>query len=297
MSSLPHGLSWYFQVPRQKARTFLRLTGCFCGSQATERLGHIHPEATKSLARDGEDPQEAWRLVFLGMVQTFHDVWALGWGFCNSLGLSLMVIRWLLWLKQETCYRAPFKGLGRERGEGGGGDGGGGGKGLEREKEEEGEGEKGGGRRGGGGRSRRRNEISFLMKGETVFTGDFPLHLIGQDWIMWLPLAVREAGKANISLAQPLSMKLREKEWRSGLYPWTNNPTPQLFQISFQLTHYSLLFHYIQFPRCRKALSSCYLSRPTGISSHQGLFHYKAASVWRASVPRADLSGETLLNQ
>ena len=102
--SLPQGLSWYFQVPRQKARTFLRLNGCFCGSQATEQLGYIHPEATKSLAHDGEDPQEAWRLVFLGMVWKFHDVWALGWGFCNSLGLFLMVIRWLLWLKQETFY-------------------------------------------------------------------------------------------------------------------------------------------------------------------------------------------------
>lgn len=34
-SSLLQGLSWYFQVPRQKARTFLRLNGCFCGSQAT----------------------------------------------------------------------------------------------------------------------------------------------------------------------------------------------------------------------------------------------------------------------
>ena len=123
-------------MPRQKARTFLRLNGCFCGSQATEQLGYIHPEATKSLAHDGEDPQEAWRLVFLGMVWKFHDVWALGWGFCNSLGLFLMVIRWLLCLKQETFYRAPFEGLGRERGEGGG-DGGERGKGLEREKEEE----------------------------------------------------------------------------------------------------------------------------------------------------------------
>ena len=66
--------------------------------------------------------------------------------------LFLMVIRWLLWLKQKTFYRVPFKGLGREsREEGGrGGDGGGGGKGLEREKEE-GEGDKGRGRRGGGG--------------------------------------------------------------------------------------------------------------------------------------------------
>lgn len=89
------------------------------------------------------------------MVQKLHDVWALGWGFCNSLGLFLMVIRWLLWLKQKTFYRVPFKGLGREsREEGGrGGDGGGGGKGLEREKEES-EGDKGRGRTGGGGRRR-----------------------------------------------------------------------------------------------------------------------------------------------
>lgn len=177
------------------------------------------------------------------MIRKFHDVWALGWGFCNSLGLFLMVIRWLLWLKQETFYRAPFEGLGRERGEGGGGDGGGGGKVLERE-EEEGEGDKGGGRKGGGGR-RRRNEICFLMKGETTFTGDFPLYLIGQDWVTWLPLAITEAGKANISLAQPLSMKLKGKEWRRGLYSWTNNPIPQLFQINFQLTPSALLFHYI----------------------------------------------------
>ena len=75
--------------------------------------------------------------------------------------------------------------------------------------------------------------------------GDFPLYLIGQDWVTWLPLAITEAGKANISLAQPLSMKLKGKEWRRGLYSWTNNPIPQLFQINFQLTPSALLFHYI----------------------------------------------------
>lgn len=99
------------------------------------------------------------------------------------------------------------------------------------------------------------------MKGETAFTGDFPLHLIGQDWVTCLPLAIREAGKANISPAQPLSVKLREKEWRRRLYPWTNNPIPQLSQINFQLTHSALLFPYIQLPWCRKALSSCYKDR------------------------------------